>query len=242
VTETLSLIVAVVLAVVHVIAGKLRFLDGTPRTIWLSAAGGVSVAYVFVHILPELAEAQDKFREHNTGWLAQVELHSWLLALTGLAIFYGLERLVKQHQMRTPHEREGAAAGVFWIHTASFAVYNLLFGYLLPHREGAGVLSLSFYGVAIAFHFLVNDFGLRQDHKDRYDGIVRWVLAAALLGGYIVGRVATLPELGTSAVFALLAGGIVLNVLKEELPAERQSRFSAFAGAAAGYAALLILA
>ena len=29
------------------------------RSRWLSLAGGVSVAYVFVHILPELAKGQD---------------------------------------------------------------------------------------------------------------------------------------------------------------------------------------
>jgi hypothetical protein len=241
VTETLSLIIAIGPAIVHLVAGKLRFLEGTPRSIWLSGAGGVSVAYVFVHILPDLAEAQDKFREQGTGWLTQVELHSWLLALTGLATFYGLERLVKQHQRRTQGEGDMAEAGVFWIHTASFAVYNLLFGYLLLHREKPGLPSLSLYGLAIGFHFLVNDFGLRQDHKDRYDRLVRWILAAAVLAGYALGRVVTLHELGTSAAFALLAGGIVLNVLKEELPEERQSRFWAFAGGAAGYAGLLLL-
>jgi hypothetical protein len=48
-------------------------------------------------------------------------------------------------------------------------------------------------------------------------------------------------EAATSVLFALLAGGIVLNVLKEELPEERQSRFSAFALGAAGYTILLLL-
>ena len=43
---------------IHLFGAKLRFLDETPRSRWLSAAGGVSVAYVFVHVLPELAEGQ----------------------------------------------------------------------------------------------------------------------------------------------------------------------------------------
>ena len=41
-------------------------------------------------------------------------------------------------------------------------------------------------------------------------------------------------------LFALLAGGIILNVLKEELPEERKSRFWAFALGAGTYAALLL--
>jgi hypothetical protein len=39
---------------------------------------------------------------------------------------------------------------------------------------------------------------------------------------------------------ALLAGGVILNVLKEEVPSERQSRFWAFAAGAAAYAGLLL--
>ena len=44
---------------VHVATPSLRFLGGMPRTLWLSVAGGVSVGYVSVHSLPELAGSQD---------------------------------------------------------------------------------------------------------------------------------------------------------------------------------------
>jgi hypothetical protein len=43
-------------------------------------------------------------------------------------------------------------------------------------------------------------------------------------------------------LFAFLAGGIVLNVIKEELPEERESRFPAFVVGTGGYAVLLLLA
>ena len=46
------------LVVVHVVTPALRFLEGTPRSVWLSVAGGVSVAYVFVHLMPELAAGE----------------------------------------------------------------------------------------------------------------------------------------------------------------------------------------
>jgi hypothetical protein len=54
----LSSLVALVLAAVHVFGGRLTFLHDIPRSRWLSAAGGVSVAYVFVHLLPDLAAHQ----------------------------------------------------------------------------------------------------------------------------------------------------------------------------------------
>jgi hypothetical protein len=95
---------------------------------------------------------------------------------------------------------------------------------------------------AMGLHFLTNDFGLRQDHRGSYDNRGRWFLAAATLLGWAVGALTTLPALATGFLFAFLAGGVVLNVLKEELPEDRQSRFMPFALGAGGYAALLIVA
>ncbi len=83
------------MAVVHLFSNRLRFLDGTPRSIWLSIAGGISVAYVFIHLLPELAEGQETVTEalDQGEGLAFLESHVYLVALVGLAVFYGLQRL-----------------------------------------------------------------------------------------------------------------------------------------------------
>ena len=131
---------------------------------------------------------------------------------------------------------------MFWLHIGSFALYNVLIGYLLLHREETGLAPLVFYFVAMAVHFVTNDFGLREDHKARYDAQGRWVLAAAVLAGWAVGLAGEVSDLAIGFLFAFLAGGVVLNVLKEELPEERKSRFWAFALGAAGYSALLLLA
>ena len=88
-----ALVAALGLALVHVFAGKMRFLEGIPRSRWLSAAGGVSVAYVFLHLLPELAKAQQEFEAPGGLMLGFVERHVYLVALLGLAAFYGLDHL-----------------------------------------------------------------------------------------------------------------------------------------------------
>ena len=69
----------------------------------------------------------------------------------------------------------------------------------------------------------------------------RWILAAATLVGWAVGATTKLSELGVSAVTAFIAGAIILNVLKEELPSERNSRFGAFLLGSLGYSGLLLL-
>jgi hypothetical protein len=49
-----------------------------------------------------------------------------------------------------------------------------------------------------------------------------------------------MPEPAIPMLVAFLAGGVILNVLKEELPQERASRFSAFAAGVLLYGALLL--
>ncbi|UUR08128.1 hypothetical protein [Sphingomonas glaciei] len=245
-TPTTLIVLLTVLAfvLVHVFGAKLAFLAGMPRSIWLSAAGGVSVAYVFVHLLPELASHQQVIgeRARSAGLLASVESHAYLIALFGLALFYGVERFARSRGGGAPpREGERRSLGVFWVHLTAFALYNVLIGYLLLHREENDLRGLVVYAIAMSLHFIVNDQGLRQQHGTTYHRYGRWILAAAPVGGLLLGLATDVSALLLSALFAFLAGGIILNVLKEELPEDRQSRFSAFALGAIAYAAVLLL-
>ena len=244
VTALLALALAAGLAGVHLFSGRLRFLGVSPRSRWLSAAGGVSVAYVFVHLLPDLAEEQETIREATGESFSFLEYHVYLVALVGLAVFYGLERAAKvsRGKERSAGREDSTAGGVFWLHTASFAVYNALIGYLLLHREDPGPRPLILFAFAMGVHFVVNDNGLRRDHKAAYDRRGRWLLAAAVIAGWTVGLSFEVSEAALAVLFGFLAGGVIMNVLKEELPEERESRFWAFALGAALYSVILLFA
>lgn len=230
----LSLLAACCLAAVHLLAGRLHGLDRTPRSRWLSAAGGVSVAYVFVHLLPELGDHQRAVEEAGV-LVGFFDHHVYLVALTGFVTFYGIERLAQRAR-----EVETIDEPVFWAHVGSFGLYNCLVGYLLVNRIGSEFETLTLYTVAMAFHFLVNDFGLRHHHADRYYRFGRWLLAGGVLVGWLLGVTVTLGDVTLAVPVAFLGGAIVLNAIKEELPEERESRFWSFALGAAGYAALLL--
>ncbi|MBD0291391.1 MAG: hypothetical protein ICV74_09060 [Thermoleophilia bacterium] len=235
---------ALLLGAVHLFAGKLRFLEGVPRSRWLSLAGGISVAYVFARLLPELAAAQERLGESAQGFFARLDDHAYLLALAGLALFYGLERVTARSRGER-REREGNDATgptAFVVSVASFAFYTGLIGYALDDEANAGARTLTLFVVAMALHFVVNDYGLREHHKDAYTRVGRWVLAGAVLLGWLASQIVELPETALVTILAFLAGGVVLNVLKEELPERRRSRFWAFALGAAAYAALLQVA
>lgn len=57
-----------------------------------------------------------------------------------------------------------------------------------------------------------------------------------------MGLVFEVSEAALAVLFAFLAGGVVMNVLKEELPEERESRLWAFVLGAGLYAGVLLVA
>ena len=135
-TFALAALFALLLAGIHLLIGKAVFLNVVPRSSWLSMAGGASTAYVFVYLLPKLADAQGKLRPHlgPSNWL---DNHIYFVAVIGLAAFYGVDRVIQVSNQREREGKEDAdrtSHPVFWLHIGSFAVYNLLIGYLLLGR------------------------------------------------------------------------------------------------------------
>ncbi len=238
-----SLAAVVSLAAVHLFSPKLRFLHEIPRSRLLSVAGGISLAFVVLRLLPSVAESQLEIaRAGGAGVLPFLQNHAYVLVLLSIVLFYGLERLVKlsRQQRRAAEGEDCTSPGVFWLHITTFAVVNLLIGYVLSYRLGLGTRALVLFALAMLLKFIVNDHGLHADHKEAYRRIGRWLLAAAVLVGWAVGYLLPLPPLIPALLQAFIAGAVILNVLKEELPEYRESRYWAFALGAVAYAALLM--
>lgn len=225
-------IAVVALMAVHLFVGSLRRLDVVPRSAWLSAAGGVSVAYVMVHLLPELGAGQEAVEAQSV--LELLQDHVYLMALFGLAFFYWVDLLTRGSPTPSGDWRFRASI-------ASFAVYNAVIGYLIVHRDDQSAAGLALFSVALGLHFMVNDFALRQRHRESYDRVARFVLVAAVGVGWMAGEATEISDATLGLLIAFIGGGVILNVMKEELPEERASRFWPFAAAAATYAALLQL-
>ncbi len=129
----------------------------------------------------------------------------------------------------------------FRAEVATFAVLDFLIGFTLLHRARAGDHELLFFLVAMFLKFVLSDHALHAQHQDAYDRVGRWVLAAAVLVGWALGAALPLPPLVPLLVEAFIAGGVILNILRWELPRTGGSRYWPFALGAVAYAALLAL-
>jgi hypothetical protein len=129
----MGLTVAIALAIVHAFISTFKVDAYIPQYRWLSFAGGVSISYVFLDIFPELSHAQEEIAHASFPLLNYLENHVYLLALLGLTLFYGLDRLAltSRRWKVAKDERDRAGSRVFTIHMAAYALVNAIFGYLL---------------------------------------------------------------------------------------------------------------
>ena len=238
-----TFLAVVALALVHVLSNVLRLLKGLPQRQLLSAGAGIAVAFVFLRLLPALGQAQETLAAAaSQTWLTRVGNHAYVVALLSIALFYGVERLSRSSRAQNQHKRNADTTGpwVFWIHTLTFAVMNVLIGYLAYRHVQERLLPLVLFTVAMFLKFVINDHSLHEAHKQQYDRLGRWLLAGAVLLGWGIGYLWAVPDVAPALLQAFLAGGVLLNVLKEELPAERKSRYWAFFLGMALYAGLLL--
>ena len=239
----LTFFLAVILFLIHSFSGSYFSRLTKQKYFWLSFSGGISVSYVFIHIFPELSDAQSDISNMHNPILDYLDYHIYLISLIGFVLFYGLEsaaRISKAKNIKN-NNNDYAESNVFFVHLISFAIYNFQIGYFLLHRETPGFESLLFFFIAMATHIMVNDYSLRNHFKHYYLNFGRWILSAAVLLGWLCGVFFEVPKLVLNIMFAFIAGGMILNIIKEELPDERQSKFFGFASGCFVYSVLLLV-
>jgi len=108
-----TLCIAVVFAAIFIFGEKLDIVYQTHKRRALSAAGGAAVAYVFIHLLPELARAGKTFVEITADKsLPLAEYRVYVAALAGFVLFYGLEHMVRWSRLSGRRNRQDTASAI----------------------------------------------------------------------------------------------------------------------------------
>ena len=236
-----TLVVALALSAVHLFGPRIRRRLPLTSQAVTSFGGGVAATYVFLYLLPRLAEGNqavaavlgDKVHSRGSG------LATSLVALLGFVTFYALERVTHRSQRGTVEPSQP----VFLVQLAFFAAYSGLMTYTLATKWQAGAMAALLFAVAMGLHIFATDHVLAEHFPVRLSNRWRFVLAGGALTGWLV-AVAVQPT-GTpliNTLTAFLGGAILLNVFIDELPPERHSSFGWFVAGLVAYAVLLIFA
>ncbi len=253
--ELASLSAVGLVALATVFCGRIDSLEEARRDRWMSAAGGGSVAFIFVYLLPKLSTAQATLSSSaDHGFFAYLNHHSFLLALAGLLTFWALERMVvvlvaglvtslKHSPGRSPSRlRIPTWSPLLYAQTLMFSAYAMLVGYLLVETASGDLRTLALYAVAMALHFLAMGLGLKHQVGDAYDRLERWLLVAALLIGWLLAQLTEVPYARVALWNSLFAGMLIYFVIKNEVPSPSRGRFKPLLLGALTYASLVQVA
>ncbi len=237
-----GLFLAIALALVHGFATRLPIFSIIPRFRWTSFAGGVSLSYVFLEIFPELSHTQEELQHSEILLVQYLKNHVYILALLGLLVFYGLDLLAFRFKslQQSNQERKANHSLFFWTHISVFAILNVIMSYLLQDLGEHSIVACLLFFITFALHLFIIDDNLREHQQFLYDKFGRWLLVAAIIFGTVIGRIAHLNEAVITMVWSFLAGTIILNVLKRELPDETKTCFGSFLGGSLFFAILLL--
>lgn len=231
---------ALLFAAVFLWGGRLHPLRGLirDRRSIVSFSAGMSAAYVFVHVMPELHDARVAIRESfDEGVLRYEGMSIYFVTLIGFLLFYGLDHW----RGRLKPEGEAAPYGpAFRLHVGGFAAYTGLMSYLLVHTLEGTREAVVLYAVAVAFHFLAVDHALREEHREEYQRVGRRMLAAMCVVGWGAGLAVEIPRETLALLLALLSGAIILNSSIMELPSDKDGRFAPFLAGGIAYGLVLL--
>lgn len=210
----------------------------------LSFGAGVTIAYVFVHLLPELEAARAVLvRTGEDRLLPFPALRVYLAALIGFMLYYVLQHMVTWAQ--TPLGSQAAEGQEDHrgrlVHAAGFLAYVWLAGYLAVRSLEEGTTRIALYAAALGLHFLSVDFSLGREYGPWYKRSARYAFFAAPLAGWATGLAVGLSRPLTAALLGFISGGIIMNAMVSELPKEKEGRLWYFLFGGAFYTALLII-
>jgi uncharacterized MnhB-related membrane protein len=234
-----SILCVTAIASAHWLASKMARQPDHTQARWASFGGGAGIAYVFVHLLPELAshgQALSKAPGMETFAPTPItEALLFLIALAGIMVTYSIDVLAT-------HKRQaGRIAGS--LHTLHFAAISYLYAYSLPSLISTGLAYGILFTIAISAHVLLADRTMATRHPAIFRTRLRWIGTASLILGLLNAALFhPLDDLHLAIATAFVGGGLLMAVFREELPAVNRTRLGWFVAGTVSMTSLLLLA
>jgi hypothetical protein len=205
-----SALAAIFLAVVHILFPLFNRKTASWRHIWVPMSAGITIGYVFLYLLPKLTAYTQQIQQANPD--AHELLQYWLYfsALIGLMVYQGAHRFSYTAEHRIHHGT--------WFRWFSFSTYSFIVGYLIATSPRVGALPFLIAAPIFAIHFLGVDHQLRERRSDLFDRYMRWVMAASVVAGWLIAVLIGLPKPLVFGMTAFMSGGMLANVMQDELP------------------------
>jgi len=234
----LVIICLVAIGSCHWVAGLISKQSEAVQNRWASVGGGAGLAYIFIHLLPELTTGgstiSDAIGMEHFLPNAMTESLLFLITMLGVFIPYVLGVIGKRNS-NSNKWNSSASLGIF-------ALVNYLYAYSLPSLLTTGLTYGVLFTVAIAAHVLLADRTLAKDHPLVFRRRFRWVgTVAVIIGGFHAAAFHPISDLTLAVATAFVGGSLLLSVFQEELPDAKHSRLGWFSLGLCVMSALLLI-
>jgi hypothetical protein len=197
-----------------------------------SFSSGLAVAYVLIMLIPEYQVFNQKV---TYGWI-----NAYKLSLFGLIAYKGIQHyclLVAKKSSQAMGEwgfvksRQEEKLLGFRVSTSVFAVYASLILLTLPYQLTylLGPADKILYLLTFIMHLGFNIFGLFEENERNFKRLVPPVVISVLSASLVLTLFNVLPTALLLGCLSVLAGIILYNVFKNELPSAENSSFAWFA-------------
>jgi hypothetical protein len=226
-------LIASIIASVHLWIGWFESRFEQFENMWIGFTGGIALGYVTLYMLPKLSSATTGFIVSNPEGWSPAQYRLYIILLLGIVVY-----LISERASRIS---SGGATMARMFELMVQGSYNFLIGYIaveLPRPE------LSYHllsAVILALHLMGMTHLLRRHQPSLHQGWWRIAFASLVVLGYTLGLVTEVHGGIVLSVTAFISGIILVNVMSEELPKEKEGELGYFLAGVAVFSAVALL-
>ncbi len=191
-----------------------------------SFVAGISVAYLFLYLFPELYEGV-KFLNKTL----------FVYVLLGFILLHIVEKQIRQsrsiEKLRLKLKEE---------HSIVFFVYYFILGIILVELLNLNIVKGLLFFFIILFHSMVSSASLKEIHQKMIEKrIFKILLSVSTLLGILFGLFVKFPQSVYFILIGFVAGALLYIVVRDVIPKESKSRLIYFIFGALLYMILIML-
>lgn len=207
--EIIALVAGFLLGVIHFLSEGLTPRKETHKFRIISFAAGISIAYLFLDLLPHTYDAATVLKE----WV-------FVFLLLGFAVFHLIEKMIYQHA-----NQDRLAWELKEVHSVSFFLYYFLIGIVIKDELQANLLDGILLLIPVSLHAALSTVSLSRIHGDvRESPWVKAALSLSSLLGVVFALFIHVPSVLDHVFISVIAGVLLYIIVKEFLPEKKEGQ------------------
>lgn len=206
---SIALAIGLILGALHYFSENLELASESRRYRIISFGAGISIAYLFLHLLPHTYEAAVHLKEAV-----------FIFLLLGFALFHLSEKYVYQHLQEEKRARE-----LKEIHSIAFFVYHFFVGIVVKDIFEDGILEGFLFVIPIALHTGLSTVSLSRIHGNIRENIfIKILLSLSTLLGIVFALIVPVSDIVNNILVSFITGVLLYIFVKEFLPEKEKGK------------------